>query len=318
MKRIFFATDLHGSETSFMKFLNAAKAYKADAIVLGGDMTGKALVPIISRSDGTFEASFLGQKWKCKNRTEEEDLEKKIRSSGQYAYLADEEQIKELDSDTNKLDDAFRRLMLATMEKWDKIAGEKLQGTGLRIHVTAGNDDPFFIDKILGESRNFVHCEGQVIQLTPDHEMVSTGYTNVTPWKCPRDIPEEELLTRIETICNKVNDVDRCIFNFHCPPIDSGLDTCPMLDTSVNPPQLIYRAGQLVTFGAGSTAVRKVIEEKQPLCTLHGHIHESRAATKIKKTLCLNPGSEYAEGVLRGVIVNLNQEKVKSFQFTSG
>ena len=68
----------------------------------------------------------------------------------------------------------------------------------------------------------------------------------------------------------------------------------------------------------GSTAVRSAIEKFQPLLGLHGHIHESKGSIKIGRTLCVNPGSEYSEGVLKGVMMNLDEKGVRSFQFTSG
>lgn len=300
-----------------MKFLNAAEAYKADIMILGGDLTGKSVVPIATEQDGSFKASFLGQEWNGKNRAEREQLERIVRASGAYPYAATREEISQIFSEKEGQDEVFKRLMTETIKRWGKTAREKLHGR-LQIYVTGGNDDPFFIDRMLQESDVFHSCEGQVVQLTPDHEMISTGYTNLTPWKCPRDISEEDLLARIEAMCDKVDSMARCVFNFHCPPVDSGLDTCPLLDDSVNPPQLVYKSGQLMVYGAGSKAVREVIEKREPLLTLHGHIHESRASTKIRRSLCINPGSEYGEGILRGVIVNIEADKVKSFQFTSG
>ena len=42
--RLFFATDIHGSEICWKKFINAGKWYEVDTLILGGDMTGKAIV----------------------------------------------------------------------------------------------------------------------------------------------------------------------------------------------------------------------------------------------------------------------------------
>src|SRR6266568_2674048 len=61
---IFFATDIHGSERCFIKFINAAKFYQADVLILGGDITGKAMVPIVRQANGAsirYRATFLGQ-----------------------------------------------------------------------------------------------------------------------------------------------------------------------------------------------------------------------------------------------------------------
>jgi Icc-related predicted phosphoesterase len=115
-----------------------------------------------------------------------------------------------------------------------------------------------------------------------------------------------------------VSDPSHCIFNFHDPPVDSTLDTCPELDWSTDPPTPIVKAGQLVMHPAGSQSVRRAIETHQPMLGLHGHIHESPAAVKIGQTLCINPGSEYAEGMLRGALLNLSDGNVESYQLTRG
>jgi len=65
-------------------------------------------------------------------------------------------------------------------------------------------------------------------------------------------------------------------------------------------------------------AVREAIEKYKPLLGLHGHIHESRGVVNIGRTLCINPGSEYGEGIIRGAIVDLAKDKVLSYQLTSG
>ena len=60
MPKVFFATDLHGAETCWRKFLNAAKFYDADVLVCGGDMTGKAMLPIVSEN-GHFTVTLGGE-----------------------------------------------------------------------------------------------------------------------------------------------------------------------------------------------------------------------------------------------------------------
>jgi len=68
----------------------------------------------------------------------------------------------------------------------------------------------------------------------------------------------------------------------------------------------------------GSTAVRQLIEEFQPLLALHGHIHESRGINRIGRTVVINPGSDYSSGRLEGCIVDLTADDVKHFQLLSG
>jgi uncharacterized protein len=72
----------------------------------------------------------------------------------------------------------------------------------------------------------------------------------------------------------------------------------------------VERVGKSVdTSTAGSEAVRSVIETYQPLVALHGHIHESRGVAKLAKTVCLNPGSEYIEGVLHGALLEFDEKR---------
>src|SRR5262249_13434051 len=146
-----------------------------------------------------------------------------------------------------------------------------------------------------------VNGEGQVIEIAPGIEMISTGYGNPTPWNCPRDVSEEELGEIIDAMASKLSDPARAVFNLHVPPVGSGLDSCPRLDTSVSPPRAV--PGEIMS--AGSTAVRGAIEKYGPLLSLHGHIHESAAVSEIGRTTCVNPGSEYEEGVLRSAVVDV-------------
>jgi hypothetical protein len=111
----------------------------------------------------------------------------------------------------------------------------------------------------------------------------------------------------------KVKDIQNSIFVLHSPPYDSDIDEAPELDKNMTP---IDGGQQLIH--VGSTAVRDIIMEKQPLLGLHGHIHEARGASTLSRTLCINPGSEYSEGILDGVVVELEKNKVKKWVRFSG
>ncbi len=148
--------------------------------------------------------------------------------------------------------------------------------------------------------------------------MASVGFSNPTPWKTPREIPDEKLGGIIEEMCSKVTDFGHCIFNFHVPPLNSTLNSCPKLDWNTDPPTPIVQGGQIVFAGAGSQAVRDAIEKHQPMLGLHGHIHESQGMIKIGRTTCINPGSEYGEGILRGCLVTFADGTIEGFQMTSG
>jgi len=317
--QIFYATDVHGSDRCFLKFTNAAKFYDVDVLILGGDLTGKMIVPIIEQPDGSFTSKFLGNDFVSKSSQDLADLETSIRNSGLYPYRTNGTELKQLQADKSKITDLFQRLMIERLQNWVNLAEERLRETKTKMYITGGNDDPLAIEDVMrGPFKHIIDPEGSVIQIDEYHEMVSAGYSNMTPWNCPRDISEEELARKIESSVMDVKDMKTAIFNFHVPPVDSGLDTAPKLDTSVDPPKPIVRSGKMVMFGAGSTAVRNAIEKYQPLLGLHGHIHESSGVMKIGNTLCINPGSEYGEGILRGVIVTLSRDGVESYQLTQG
>lgn len=315
---IFYATDIHGSEITFRKFLSAGKYYEADVVMLCGDLTGKMLVPLVKGSDGIHTSRLFGQEQKAGTEQELNKIEEKISNTGFYPYHTDESGMKELEAEPRKVEEVFNRLMLERLEKWVRMAEEQYRDSGIQCIMTGGNDDLPEIEPVLNSSNYVINSEGKLIRLDDHHEMITVGEANITPWKCPRDVPEERLSEIIENLASKAENIENCIFNLHAPPKDSTIDTAFMLDDSVSPPKIVTRGGQPVTMGVGSTAVRETIEKHQPLLGLHGHIHESRGVIKIGRTLCINPGSEYGEGILRGAIVNITKEKVLSYQLTSG
>jgi len=312
--RIFFATDLHGSERCFRKFVSAGKFYNANVLIVGGDVTGKMIVPIVNRPDGSFTAELFGVKRLVKQEKDLLALEDDIRNSGFYPYRTDPEEMKLL-ADETRIDELFSRVMVETLERWVRLAEKHLRNTGVKCFIMPGNDDRLVVDHVIEESDFVVNPEGKVVCIDEYHDMISTGYANITPFGCPRDIPEGELAKKIEAMASQVRDMRNCIFNFHCPPYDTQLDPAPKLDQNLKP---VVSAGNVVMCPAGSSSVRSAIQKYQPLLGLHGHIHESRGIFRIGRTICLNPGSEYTEGYLRGAIVNLDRGKVESYTLTSG
>ncbi|MHA1712023.1 MAG: metallophosphoesterase family protein [Candidatus Freyarchaeota archaeon] len=307
--RFLFATDVHGSTKVWKKFINSAKFYKLDAIILGGDMTGKAIVPIIKQPDGTFKSIFKESEIILK-KNDVKDFEERVENIGYYSYLMDPKEMEEYEANYEKQDKLFLQLMIDRLKKWLMFAEERLKGTNVNCYVCPGNDDRLEIDPIIKDSEYVTCAEGKKINIGKC-EMISCGWTNPTPWNTPRECTEEQLKERILGYLHKIDNVEDAIFAFHAPPYDSGLDAAPKLDKDLRP-----QVGE--TFPVGSTAVREIIEEYQPLLGLHGHIHEARAERRIGRTLCVNPGSEYEAGILNGVIINLDGNKIKSHFFVSG
>ena len=317
--RLFFATDLHGSERTYRKFINAGKFYEVDILVMGGDITGKLLIPVIKEGSG-YRATLQGRTEHLSSEAELTSLLERLGTLGFYHKIMDEDEFRATQSAPAAIDALFHELARKRLEAWVDLAETRLKSTGIQCFVTGGNDDdPEVLQGIhRSGTESFFACEGQVVALDDKHTMISVGFSTPTPWKTPREITEEKLGEIIEDVVSKVPELDKTIFNFHDPPFDSTLDTCPMLDWSTDPPQPIVKAGQLVMHGAGSQSVRRAIEKYQPLLGLHGHIHESQAAARIGRTLCVNPGSEYGEGVLRGCLVTFAEGKIEGFQMTSG
>ena len=312
--RLFFATDIHGSETCWRKFLNSGKHYGADAIVLGGDMTGKALLPIVAEGGGRWHATLLENRHELQGEEDVTQFEEAVRRRGYYPFRTSPEELREYEGDPERADRFFHEQMLATVERWMSLADERLEGTGIRAFVCPGNDDQFDIDPVIAKARHVELAEGCLVELE-GFQMVSTGWANPTPWKTYREEVEERLEERIERCAAEVSaPPERTIFSLHCPPHSSGLDDAPELTEDLT----LKHAGH-APVPCGSKAVRAVIERHQPALSLHGHIHESRGATRIGATLCINPGSSYEQGELLGAVVDLDGRKgVKNYVLTSG
>jgi len=311
LPKIFFATDLHGSEMCWRKFLNAAKFYDADVLICGGDMTGKAIVPIV-QENGHFTFTLAGVQ-QAVGAEQVGEVEAQIRRKGYYPLQMSVERLHELDQDEKKRDETFQQVMLEGVDRWMRMAAEKLRGTGVRCFVCPGNDDEMDVDDVIRRSDVVELGEGKMVEID-GWTMISTGWSNHTPWNTHREETEEQLGERIETMAKQIPDPSHAIFNLHCPPYKSGLDEAPAIDADLR----LLHGGRALR-PVGSTAVREAIEKHQPLLSLHGHIHESKGAIKIGKTLSINPGSSYEEGMLMGAIIQLDPKKgIKSYQLVNG
>jgi len=313
--RILFTTDLHGSNICFRKFLNAARIYKANTLIIGGDITGKGIVPIIEQNDKSYKAELFGVEQTAKGEQELKNLEDRIAAAGFYSIKLSKEEYKALSSNEKVLMETFTKLMIQRIKEWISLAEKTFKNEKVKFYMLPGNDDIFEIDAVIEESDYVVNPEGKCIHIDEEHEMISTGYANITPWKCPRDIPEEELEKKIEDMVAKIENMETAIFCFHVPPYGTKLDQAPKLDEKL---QIVIEGGHVVMIPAGSIAVRKAIEKYQPLLGLHGHIHESRAFDKIGRTMCFNPGSEYGEGIFHGALINIDSNKVKGYMLMTG
>jgi uncharacterized protein len=311
--RIFFATDVHGSDVCWRKFLNAGTFHKADVLVMGGDMTGKAMVPITG-ANGTWRVSLQDQTHALEGEDAVAAMEKRISDRGYYPIRLSPDEMTAWQADPALVDARFKAVMLGQVQRWMDLADERLAGKSIRCIVSPANDDMFEIDPIIEAAREVDLGESNLIQLD-GFSMVSTGWANPTPWNTFRELPEDELRKRIDGLVATVPDPHRSIFNFHAPPFGSNLDNAPKLDADMR-----YVSGGQALIPVGSHAIRDAILEYGPALSLHGHIHEGRGAVKLGRTLAVNPGSSYEDGVLQAAIVDLDSKKgeVKRYLLING
>lgn len=306
--KFFFTTDIHGSERCFRKFINAAKFYEVQTLILGGDITGKAIIPIIKGAGGTYTATITNTA-RTVTDIELPDLLKEIRFNGYYPYITTLDELAELEKDPDGKKKLFRAAIKESLESWFALAEERLKPLGVKMYISPGNDDDEIVDEVLKESSFAINPEDKVIELAPGIQMISCGFSNPTPWDSPRELTEADLALKINPLAEQMSYKGVTIFNFHVPPFDTTIDQAPKLDSTLKP---IVEGGQVAMAGCGSKAVRAAIEKYQPTLGIHGHVHEGAGAQKIGKTICLNPGSEYNDGILRGAIVTVDERKKKA------
>lgn len=311
---LYYASDVHGSNRCFRKFLNAAKFYKAQVLVMGGDVLGKAIVFLEETRPGVFMAIERGQRVELTTEAAVQEYEKVAADKGLYPYRCREGERDALFA-TGEVESLFERLMKERLQDWVALADERLAGTGVRCYMMGGNDDPPVVLEALQEGRIVCNPEGAPVALDDASEMISLGWSNPTPWQTPRECSEEELAQRIDALMERVQRPDALVMNLHVPPYGSGLDDAPELNPDL---KVQSSLGQTRFKPVGSTAVRAAIERYQPLLGLHGHIHEAHATCKIGRTICINPGSDYGEGVLHGVLATLHKGKLRGYQMVSG
>jgi len=312
--RLFYAGDVHGSRVCWKKFVNAAAHYPADALVMGGDLTGKALVPIVREGDGSYVARVIGERRVAHTAEELDEMQRAISTNGMYPLIVDPAEARALAESSERRDEAFEEALLDELRLWVGFADERLAGTDTRAYVIPGNDDPWSVDAVLESGTSVVACDEQVRMLGP-HELVSFGYSNRTPWQTPRELDEEEIYSRLHRLVDQLEAPRQAIFNIHVPPYESSLDIAFEVDEDL---RYVIKGGRPHEVPTGSRAVRQIIEETEPLLSLHGHIHESKGVTKIGRTVAINPGSDYGSGHLDGCLVHLEPDRVVNHYLVSG
>jgi Icc-related predicted phosphoesterase len=308
--RCYMCSDLHAANRTYRKLLNAIKmnAYEARVVLIAGDLTGKAIVPIIAQGNGRYSATFLDQNYSIETESELQNLEQAISDIGYYPHKTDQDEVNLLHSDPEKMRELFRQKMIQRVADWVALAEERIGKSGVQFYMMPGNDDDRGVDAMIERSSYVINPVGKTIQLDEYHEMISFDYANPTPWHTPREWSEEEYYEHIRASASTLKNVSRAVFMIHVPPYDSGLDTAPQLDKNLRPKVTM---GDVLRVPVGSTGVRKAIQELQPLASVHGHVHEAPGQGKIGRTTCFNAGSEANQGILRGFVFDLSKDKLE-------
>jgi Icc-related predicted phosphoesterase len=314
--RIFFAVDVHGSTLVWRKWVRAYEVYRVDALILAGDLTGKVLVPIIRQADNTWTASYFGRRWVLRSEEEVRDFESRLENAGAYFLRVTREEFEDLRSNPSKVERVMVEHMRNRLRTWLELLVSRVDTRKVLTVVMPGNDDDYAIDEVIRsfEDRGVVYPLDRVFELE-GHEVISSPYVNPTPWRTPRELEERELEKHLRELIEGLRDPQNAIFNFHCPPYNTHLDLAPKLTKDLRP---VVIAGMVQYEHVGSRAVRRVIESYQPVLGLHGHIHESGGVDRLGRTIVLNPGSEYSEGVLRGYIVEVDRGGVRNYWRVEG
>src|SRR2546423_11763083 len=110
----FYASDIHGSDMLWRKFINAASFYGVEVLIMGGDIAGKAVIPIVRRNASFYAAGFSSER----AFTEDElpALERRIRDLGLYPYRMSEDELATVEHDQGAIDALFQQIMRETLE----------------------------------------------------------------------------------------------------------------------------------------------------------------------------------------------------------
>jgi Icc-related predicted phosphoesterase len=310
--RLYYASDIHGSEVLWRKFLSAAAGYGARVLVMGGDVTGKVVVPLVERPQGV-EVELFGERQVLAGGDAIEEMEHRIRANGMYPHRMTAAEVEDVAGlPEQDREQWFGDVMRRTFDRWLALADERLDD-GIRCFVMPGNDDPPGVDDAIESAARVEACDDRLVEFG-GYGMISLGYSNPTPFDSPRELDEDELYRRISGLAEQVPDPERAIFNLHVPPHDSTLDTAAALGDDL---EVVMSGSAPKMIPVGSTAVREAIERFQPMLSLHGHVHESAGATRIGRTLCINPGSDYHTGRISGCLLQLRDTDARH-QFVTG
>lgn len=321
--RIVLVSDLHGSEIAYSKLSNIPRIFKADIVILNGDLTGKALMPVIKLKSGEYTANVFGEVKKFGENKLNEILTD-AKNAGYYPYIVTEEEYDELLHNEKKVREILIKLMIESFVNHMKKVEERFRQANVKLFYFPGNDDPNeFVDYIKNNLNNdvLIYGDEKIIEFNK-YLILGFGYSNPTPWHTNRELPEDEIKRRLEKLVSNVdpNRMTRLIAAIHVPPYGTNIDLAPQLTPDLRP---VTAGGDVVMAHAGSTAVKEFLETYGPAIGLHGHIHESPGIDYVKckcgRTVpVVNAGSEYMVGALKLAYLIIEDGKLKDKVFMRG
>ena len=214
----------------------------------------------------------------------------------------------------------FHELASERLAGWIERAEDALQGTGVRLYLTGGNDDEPSVLETLErhDGDRVVASEGRLVELDGEHTMITVGLSTPTPWDTPREASEEEIAQAIEQAVASVPDVGRCVFNLHCPPKDTPIDTCLKLE--VRPASCPGRSGTAAVPDdrrreRGGARGDRALPAARRAPRAHPRVGRS---VPDRPDPDVQPRERVRAGVLQGVIVSLRGGRLVSYQHTQG
>ncbi len=312
--RLLFATDLHGSTMCFKKFVAASRMYDAELLVLGGDLSAKALVPIRVR-DSSAEFEIYGRSMSETGKGCVDRAVERVEQVGLYPLVLEPGTEVRTEAESMSLPSTFHDAIKSRLRDWATHAAHKLGSRG-RIYTIPGNDDHPCIDTVLDESNVFVSVDRRVVEVGEGLVICGLGASNATPWNTFREMSEEAIADQLALLMAGVPTGAKCIWNVHVPPAGIGLDICDAPDVEGKKSWFANMSPRQVS--AGSSSVAAAVRRYQPLLGLFGHVHEGRGAVKVGGTLCVNPGSEYFNSVLHAALIDIEDSSITAAQLISG
>ncbi|MBL1215327.1 MAG: hypothetical protein HND52_18315 [Ignavibacteriae bacterium] len=256
-----FISDLHGSVSRYEKLFTYIKNHKPDVLFLGGDL--------LSAGSGYYNGS----------------INKRQNFLTEYF-------VKQFSKLKNELAENYPRVILilgnddARINEQHILDGEEI---GLWNYI---NQKSVQIEEFKIYGYNFVPPTPFQLKDWEKYDVsryVDTGCISPEAGKRTVAVDKSEIkFSTIKDDLKKLYDghtLDKSIFLFHSPPHKTKLDRAALDGKTIDHVS--------VDVNVGSIAIRRFIEKRQPMLTLHGHIHESSALTgcwqdKIGKTICFN------------------------------